>query len=497
MGPNEGGETLTRALAAWASRLELDDVPPRVVALAKSQVTSQLAAARAGLAHPLGESLTRAFGRPFAGDPRSTAHVLAALTMALDFDDSVYAGHPSHSTVNVPVAFADALDLDGRALLCAAIAANECAARVTAAATIGPFRGQMAAHPHLVGSVAGRLRAEGAPASRWVDALGLALAMPPWPLVRAFLGSDAKALVAAVPVRMGMDACDAAAAGLRGVPDVLEHEHGFLPRFAEVPLPDAVTAGLGERWHTETLSLKVYPASTGVYASVDCAVELHAALDGAAIEEVVVHGSLFTFETDVHANAYLDGPSSPVSALSYSVRYGVATALLTGGLTPADFAPPAVDDPARWELAARVRVEHDPELSRRAILATAPLGEALKQAGERAAPWVESSGGAALFEADDAAELMRGIDPPSPTFEDAEKAIGARVVVRLADGRELTAARDIATGFAGPDTRARHGELMRAKFLVCGGSAEAADALAALDELDASALARTLEAALA
>jgi 2-methylcitrate dehydratase PrpD len=315
--------------------------------------------------------------------------------------------------------------------------------------------------------------------------------------VRPFLGSDAKALTAAVPIRMGLDACDGAAAGLRGVADVLEHEQGFLAAFADVPLPEAVVAGLGERWHTDTLSLKAYPASTGVYSSVDCAAELHASLEGAAVEDVVVHGSLFTFETDVHASAYLDGPRSPVSALSYSVRYGVATALLQGGLTPADFAPPAVDDPARWELAARVRVEHDPELSRRAILATAPIGEALKQAGVRAAPWVESTGGAALFEADDPEELMRTIDPPSASFENAEKAIGARVTVRLADGRELTATRDVATGFAGPDTRARHPQLMRAKFLACGGSDQVAEALFAIDAAAPDEVAETLEAALA
>jgi 2-methylcitrate dehydratase PrpD len=333
-----------------------------------------------------------------------------------------------------------------------------------------------------------------------VSALGLALAMPPWPLVRPFLGSDAKALTAAVPVRMGLDACDAAAAGLHGVADVLEHEHGFLARFAEVPLPDAVTAGLGTRWHTETLSLKAYPASTGVYSSVDCAVALHAELNGSgadAIEEVVVHGSLFTFETDVHASEYLDGPGSPVSALSYSVRYGVATALLTGGLSPADFTRPAVDDPARWELAKRVRVEHDPALSRRAVLATSPLGEALSQAGVRAADWVEKTGGAALFDASDAGELMETIDPPSATFEGAEKAIGARVAVRLADGRELNAVRDIPTGAAGADTRARHGQIARDKFLACGGPEAVGDAVASLEQASADEVAEAIAAAFA
>ncbi len=54
--------SLTEQLAGWASALRLDDVPPRVVALATSQVLSQLAAIRAGASLPLGQALMRAFG---------------------------------------------------------------------------------------------------------------------------------------------------------------------------------------------------------------------------------------------------------------------------------------------------------------------------------------------------------------------------------------------------------------------------------------------------
>ncbi|MDP8942506.1 MAG: MmgE/PrpD family protein [Actinomycetota bacterium] len=485
--------TLTESLAAWASGLELDEVPSRVVAYAKSQILSQLAAVRAGLGHPLGAAITRAFGSPLGTDPVQSAYVLAALTVALEFDDTVYAGHISHSTVNVPVAYARRLDLDGRRLLTAVIAGNECAARVTAAATLGPFRSQTAAHAHLVGSVASRLRAEGAWAEQWVNALGLAFALPPWSLLRPFLGSDAKVLTAAVPVRMGLDACDGAAAGLAGAPDVLEHPDGFLSRFAAVPLPDAVTAGLGRRWHTETLSFHLYPAATNIYSSVDCAVALHQALAGCdpdEIEEVVVHASLFTVGATARTIPYLDGADSPVSSLQYSVPYSVATALLTGDLTPDDFAPPAVGDPARWALAGKVRVEHDPALTERAALGATPIGEALRQAGDRAAAWVERPGFS------DASRLMSALGPPSETFENAEKSVGARIVVRLADGRELVRESIIPKGTAGPETRARHPQLLREKFLGSGGSAEVADAVATLEDASAEEVADVLERAL-
>lgn len=476
--------TLTEQLATWASSLTLADVPDRVVSFARSQVLSQLGAARAGLEHPLGRQVVDAFGPPTQQDPRRAATVLAALTMALDFDDTVYAGHVSHSTVNVPLAYAAPLGLDGDRLLAAVVAAGECAARVTAAATLGPHRGQTAAHAHLIGAPAARLHAQGSPAGEWVNAWGLALGAPPWSLHRAFLGSDAKVLTAAVPVGIGLDACDAAAAGLRGAPDILEARDGFLARFATEPLPEAVVAGLGTMWHTETASFKVYPGCAYLDPAIDCAVALHHRLDGARaaeVREVVVHAGIFTVAVDGRAAAYVQGADSSVAALNFSVGYSVASALLTGGLTSHDFQHPAVADPARWDLAGRVRVVHDEEITRRSLLATAPLGEALRQAGaERATAWLAAHG------ADPGDDLVSGLGTPAATFEDAEKAMGARVVLHLTDGTTLEERCDIPIGAVGPDGRRDHPRLVREKFLACGGSATIADAVARLEHLPAT-----------
>ncbi len=474
--------TLTEELAAWASAMVLDDVPARVVGYARSQVLSQLAAARAALDHPLGRKVVDAFGPPTQDDPRRAAAVLASLTMALDYDDTVYAGHVTHSTVNVPVAYGPALGLDGRSLLAAVVASGECAARVTASATLGPHRGQTAAHAHLVGAAAARLHLERAPAGRWVDAWGLALAAPPWSLHRAFLGSDAKIFTAAVPVRVALDACDAAAAGLVGAPDILEHPEGFLARFAKVPLPHAVIAGLGARWHAETTSFKVYPGCAYLDPAIDCAVALHRRLPGLQadeVREVIVDAGILTVAVDLRAAPLVDGPDSTVAALNFSVAYSVAVPLLTGALTHHDFQSPLLDDEQRWQLAQKVRVVHDEELTKRSLLATAPLGEALREAGfDGAAEWLRASGG------EEAAAFVDLLSPPSTTFEDAEKAIGARVEVHLADGRVIEETCDIPIGAAGPATRRDHPRLMREKFIACGGSPDVADSLAHLDELN-------------
>jgi len=485
--------SLTTTLARWASGLRHDDLPDRISAYATSQLISHLAVVRAGMTHPLGHKLVEAFGPPTGDRPEQAAYVMAALSSCLYLEDSMYVGHVSHSTVGVPLAFRREQRLTGERLLTAMVAANECAARVTAASTLGPFRGQTAAHAQLVGAVAAKLHGAGAPAGEWTDAWGLALAAPPWSLRRAFLGSDAKVLSASVPVRVGLDACRAAAAGLTGAEDILEHPGGLLAKVSEVPTPEVVTAGLGTRWHTETLSFKVHPAGAYVDAAIDCACELHGLLTPAEIDdidEVVVRAARLTMVMDREARPYLDRERSAILALNLSVAYNVATALLTGGVTTADLTEPATADPVRWALAAKVRLEYDPELSRGLLSATAPLGEALRQAEERAEEWFRDFSGG---------RTAPGVFPrgaPSPTFEHATKAIGSRIDVTLGTGRTLRARRAHAFGSAGAETRRNHRRIALDKLAATGAPADAVESLRHTASLDAAELDAAVRAVL-
>lgn len=481
--------TLSQRLAAWACGLQPSDVPQRVRELALSQLIAHLGAVCAGARHSLGQRVIAGFGAPFAAaSPKDSAYVLAALSMALDFDDTVFAGHVSHASVGVPLAYARGAGLSGEELLLSIVATTEVAARVAAAATLGPFRGQTAAHTHLAAAVAGRCVAERRGSAAMVDALGIAFASPPWPLQHGFFGSDAKLLTAATPVRTGLDAVDAAGAGLHGSPDALEHPDGFLARFSQIPLPQAID-GLGVRWHTDTLSIKPRPGCAYIDSAIDAALQLHR--DVAArfdqITSVVVDASIFTVGMEQRSAPYLAADHPGVAALNFSVGYSVATALLRGDLVVEDFEAPRVDDPRVWRVARLVTLRHDPALSRRALLATAPVGAALRLAGPAAAGWLAA--GAGITEA----EALALLDPPEPTFESAEKAIGARLRVELADGSSLAAGVDIPEGAAGPATRTHHREIARTKLwrnaaplLGEDGAAALADRLEQLPAADAS-----------
>ncbi|WP_333774264.1 MmgE/PrpD family protein [Streptomyces sp. IBSBF 3136] len=485
-------DTPLRELSHWAATLRPQHIPCRVLKLAASQVLSQIASIRAGLQHPLGRKLVAAFGHPMQRDPRQAAGVFAALGSWLNLDDTAYAGHLSNSTVAVPLAFAYARQLDGLSLLTAVVAANECAARITASATLGPLRGQSAVHTHLAGAVAGRLHCDRASASLFENAFGLAFAMPNWPLMRAFLASDARLFNTFTPVRTAMDACDAAHAGLRGAPDIMEHSDGFLARFATVPLPQAVAKGLGRRWHTDTLSFKMHPGGPGIDAAVDCAAEIHrelGALRPADVAEVVVEASLYTLFAGERAAQYVTGPGSPLGALVLDVPYPVATTLLTGEFSVDDFSSPQLDDPDRWALAKRIRLEHDTDMTRELFLSDAPFGEAVREAGELAVPWLRGFGG------DELVDLVGAARADDRDFSRSTKATGARVTVRLTDGRTVSRTRLIPVGAAGPETRAAHSDLVREKFLSVGGSQQVADTVGRLHRMRPRAVRRWIETA--
>ncbi|MGW5851307.1 MmgE/PrpD family protein [Streptomyces sp. NPDC055254] len=491
--------TLTEELAGWASVLRLDEIPDDVVTTAKHQILSQLAAVRAGLDHPLGRRFVQGFGAPFQDDPARSAFVLAGLGSWLHFDDTAYAGHLSNSTVAVPLAYATSQGLTGEQLLTSIIVANETAARITAATTLGPFRGQSAAFTHVTGAIAGRLRGEGASAQRWVDTLGLGFGLPPRTVPVGFLDGDAKLFGASTPVRVGLDACDASAVGLAGSPVIFEHPEGFLSRFATVPLPEAVVAGLGTRWHTRTTSFKVHPGGPGMDSAIDVGLELHRELSSPDrplraddIAEISVDTSLYTAVVERRAAEYLRGPLSPVSALVFSLRYTLATALLTGQLSTGDFTEQGMADTERWSLADRMDVRLDLDMTRELFHCEVPFGEALRQAGGRGKEWLRQFGAGWEGDGQWLVDLVGELPAPSRDFSDARKVTGARVHVRLRDGRSVSRELHVPMGAIGGEGRPPIAGVVRDKWLGTGGREEFADGVDRLEEASADEVGRLL-----
>jgi 2-methylcitrate dehydratase PrpD len=451
---------------------------------------SILGAVYAGWESDLGPALANAFGPTASGPAKiiptampasvaSAAQLMAAWSMALDFDDVMLGGHTGHSSVLVPFALASTGGYSGADLLEAQIIANELSARVNMACALSSTRGQMATHLHLLGAAAARAKLEAVDDETFTEALSLALSYPSQALFPAFLGSDAKALCAALPIRVGCEAVDAARAGLHCSADMLQDSRGFFATASRAPITDFL-GGLGERWHTETNSFKIYPACGYLCAALDATIEIVGQHDlaPADVASVKVFGSLFTVGMDAHSRPYLKGGASHTSTLTFSTPFTIASAIIARAFTPAQLKRSWISDAKVWELAARVSSCHDVDLTIAALTADIPIGAALHCATRRqAASFGWKIAGTAFGRRGRLrpatlkllAALIGGAGNQLPlTFEQSTKPIGARVEIRTHDGRLLSATVKIPRGFAGAaSANGSVRALMREKFMAC------------------------------
>jgi 2-methylcitrate dehydratase PrpD len=426
--------TPTRDICTWVARTGFGNLPPRVVEEAKSQLLSVLAAVHAGADTDSAAAVARAVARwPATAettsipDGRRTSlgnalYVNAARSMALDYDDYLFAGHTGHSAVLASLAVAEQRGLGGRDVLTAQVLANEVEGRIGAAVLLGPLNGQLWTFIHLAGGavVAGKLA--DLDAERLAAALGIAFLQPNYPLWAGFFGSPAKTLLAAQTVVAGVQAADLAAAGLAGAPDVLEHPQGFVRAFSREPLWGAF-GGLGRAWLTDTLCYKVYPGCAYVDTVVDCVLGLVRAYrpDPVHVRRIAVGATPLTLGMEGLAAPHLRGPASTAVTLNFTVGYNAAVALIDGELTRRQFTAARIADPAVWALAARVELSLDEEMSNRMRTAS------LLQAGERG--WA--------------------LDLDAADLAGFRMSFGARVRLELDDGRVLEASEEVPLGGAG------------------------------------------------
>ena len=259
--------------------------------------------------------------------------------MALDFDETAFAGHLGHASAIPPLLLAVELGADGAATMTAQVAAAEVAARVTASVTLGSARGQTAAHTHAAAAVVGCGLLLGLGPEELTTALSLALAQPRRVLLPAFMATDAKFWVAAGPILDASRCLALAAGGAVGLEDLAETRGGLLEQLAEVPLPE-VFSGWGRRWHLRTLSIKAVPGCAYLTSAVEAAASL-APIDLREVDEVLVGASVFTIGMEVESAPFIRGAATPLPALGFSLGYNVAAALEGGGLDVSDLHGPS------------------------------------------------------------------------------------------------------------------------------------------------------------
>jgi 2-methylcitrate dehydratase PrpD len=429
---------VTERLAEWVAQVQFEDLPRRVTEEAKSQVLSVIASVHAGHFSDAGRAVSRTVkdwsgGKDAtmmpSGERTSLYNAIfanTALSMALDYDDYLFAGHTGHSSVLVTLALAEKLGISGKDFLLAQVLANEVEGRVGAAALLGPLNGQMWSFIHLIGSAVIASKLLGLDKEQTQSAIGIALAQPAYPLQAGFFGSDAKTLLASMTAPLGVQAAQLAAGGLRGAPDIIEHPEGLTKVFARQPLMGAFE-GLGKTWLTETLSYKIYPGCAYIDTTIDCVLGLSRqhAIDGKKVKAVHVATGPLTLGMEAMTAAHLKGADSLPMTLNFTVGYNVAAALLDKELTARQFARDRIRDQATWDLAGRVYLTYDDAIAQRMR--------------DRALVKISHDGSGEHVQLD-----LGTVD--LSTFR---MSFGARVRIEMEDGRSFEAEQEVPIGGAG------------------------------------------------
>lgn len=429
---------VTAQIADWVAQTRFEDLPRRVVEEAKNQVLSVIAAVHAGHFSEAGRVVSKTV-RDWGGGKEATMipsgervslynaiYANAALSMALDYDDYLFAGHTGHSAVLVTLGLAEHLGVSGKDFLVAQILANEVGGRLGALALAGPLNGQMWSFIHLVNGALITAKVMGLEKSQIQSAMGIALSQPNFPLRAGFFGSEAKALLAATTATGGVQAAQLVANGLRGFADILDGDDGFEKVFAPQALRGA-WSGFGKIWLTDTLSYKLYPGCAYVDTVVDCVLSLQRqhSIDARKVKGVHVAASPLTLGMEAMSAPYLHGNESLPVTLNFSVGYNVAAALIDKELTARQFLRERVKDPATWDLAGRVTVALDETMAQRmrdrALVRVVPT-----EHGDR-------------YE----------LDLATADLSAFKMSFGARVRIELEDGRHFEAEQEVPFGAVG------------------------------------------------
>lgn len=360
-------------IAEFIKGIKISSIPEEVKEEGKNQIFSVLGAVFAGASNPAAQKILRAI-KTFSGKPTSTIMLSGektnlhyallancALSIALDYDDYLFAGHTGHSAVLVPLALAEITAMNGKDLLCCQIMANELEGRLGASCLLGPQNGQLWSFIHTLGAVSIYAKAFGFNLQQIKDAIGIAFYQPNFSLFAGFMGSEAKLLTAAQPVLSGIMSAQLAGNGLKGEEHIFEDERGFWNYFTYIPL-EFMMDDFYNVWLTSTLSFKIYPGCAYIDTPVDCAIKIvkDKEIDYKEIEEVRCEGNYLTVKMDKISQKYIKGSSSLPNTLNFSIPYNVASAIINKELTPAQLTPSAISSPKVWKLAEKVKIIHKP-----------------------------------------------------------------------------------------------------------------------------------------
>lgn len=367
--------TILEHFATWSAAESRRDLSPDVHRHAQRVLIDWTSALYPGTAVAPGTSLVAAyrtelgFGRSSLPGHGTTAFpALAAWingsashTVEMDdiFRDAIY--HPGCPTIAAALALAEDIDATGDELLRAIVIGYEVSTRIGAAIQPAHYRYFHTTGTAGVFGAAAAAAALLAPGRADVALHAMATAATFASGLQQAFRSDAmtKALHAGHAAQVGVQAAQAAAHGVTGVPDILEGPVGFGAALAGNPSWKGATQGLGTDYNIRQITMKAHACCGHTFAAIDAAVALRQA--GNFNPEKV-----FAVEIDTYQVALdVTGNPDPATAFEgkFSLPYVVCHALLRGSVRLDAFGTDRLHDPAIRTLMKTVRLTADPDMT--------------------------------------------------------------------------------------------------------------------------------------
>ncbi|MBK8021195.1 MAG: MmgE/PrpD family protein [Chloroflexi bacterium] len=366
--------TLIQKIAEHTVQLQLEDISPEAVQMAKWVLFDSIGTALGGSQRELGQKALRYSQAVMRGDEATlirdgsrvsvegAAFANAVMTKILGMDDSHRsAGHIASQVIPAVLAVSEAYHTPGRDMLAAIVAAYDFAVPMGLQVRYWQ-RARGLDLKGTVGSMASALaaaRCAGLSVEQTANALALAadLASGTEQYVHEGGPCDTKDLIAGFGARHGVFAMSLAKHGFHGPAGALDGEYGFFRAFGDGGDP-AIFDQLGKEFAIVTTGFKPHGGCRHTHQAVDAVQQMlaEAPIDPAAIERVRL--ATYRYATQPLFRVDPNPPSAQVAGLS--IRVGTSVALSRGSSLPDDLTH--WDDPDVRRLRQIIEVEVDPEL---------------------------------------------------------------------------------------------------------------------------------------
>jgi 2-methylcitrate dehydratase PrpD len=364
--------TYLTQLAQFAADTTLADLDETALVAVQDVVLDTIGAMLAGSGEPENRKLAHWAAKESPGASRLIGHELTARPMfaslsnstagvALEVDEGNRwgGGHPAIHTVPAALATAEEMQASGRQLMQSVLVGYEVLSRIGGATQAYPR-----VHSHgtwgTIGTAVAVAKLKGWDASAMERVINLAASMTPantWS--PCFSGATIRNLYPSRAAFNGMLAVQLADCGFQGLEDGPSDVYdGFLGQSFDL---EEVVAGLGQDYRIAQNYFKFHACCLYNHPALDAVLALSRqhTIDASQVQWVEV--TTIPFAAD--AMAY-DDPQNQLSA-KFSIPHAVAAALVRGRTDVTSFYPDQVGDAGIRQLAAKVRVETDPQMAMR------------------------------------------------------------------------------------------------------------------------------------